>query len=50
MFALRGGLVVSKMLTYVYIASMGHFENVYLNNDKKCEFFTFLHENFGAFL
>ena len=33
-FALRGGQVVSKMLTYVYIGSVGPFENVYINKNK----------------
>ena len=30
-FALRGTYMVSKMLTYVYIGSMGPFKNVYIN-------------------
>ena len=45
--------MVSKMLsTYVYIGSVGPFENVYINKKKKVNFslFTFLHLNFGAFL
>ena len=33
-FAVRGGQVVSKMLTYVYIGSVGPFENVYINKKK----------------
>ena len=36
-FALKGGYVVSKMLTYVYIGSVGPFENVYISK-KNCEY------------
>ena len=31
MFEIRGGQMVTKMLTYVYIGSVGPFENVYVN-------------------
>ena len=34
-FALKGGYVVKKMLIYVYIGSVGPFENVYINKNKK---------------
>ena len=32
-FAVRGGYMVSKMLTYVYIESVDPFENVYINKN-----------------
>ena len=46
-FALKGGYVVSKMLTYVYIGSVGPFENVYISKNKQkiVNFSLFLHLN-----
>ena len=40
-FAFRGGQVVSKMLTYVYIGSVGPFRNVHIN--KKNVIFSLFH-------
>ena len=40
-FALRGTYMVSKMLTYVYIGSVGPFENVYVNKKKVVNFSLF---------
>ena len=40
-FAVRGGKMVSKMLTYIYIWSVGPFENVNVNK-KFFDFFLLL--------
>ena len=45
--------MVSKMLTYVYIGSVGPFENVYINKNKKIVDFSLFHFStfeFVAFL
>ena len=49
-FALRGGQVVSKMLTYVYIGSVGPFENIYVNTKKHFVNFSLFFLHSGVYL